>query len=145
MDLARFQNHVKGLELPLYAKRARLADVLSHRGLLVRYILLPLSLIAVLWTLLHSYARTSGNLSGDNIVYTAAPPAYPAHRPASWPAAADEVRDAFVHAYAAYERFAAPHDELRPVARAHVDKCVHGSCARRLNSWFHGAASTAGA
>jgi hypothetical protein len=41
-----------------------------------------------------------------------------------WANRADAVRDAFSHAYNSYARYAAPHDELLPLAKAPVDKCV---------------------
>jgi hypothetical protein len=41
-----------------------------------------------------------------------------------WSRRADEVRDAFLHAYKSYLTHAAPHDELRPLSKAPIDKCV---------------------
>ncbi|KAI0272274.1 glycoside hydrolase [Gloeopeniophorella convolvens] len=47
------------------------------------------------------------------------PPANGTENP--WPARANAVRDAFVHAYSAYVAHAAPHDELRPLSQQPVD------------------------
>ena len=41
-----------------------------------------------------------------------------------WAQRADAVRGAFLHAYGGYLTDAAPHDELRPLARIPVDKSV---------------------
>jgi mannosyl-oligosaccharide alpha-1,2-mannosidase len=38
-------------------------------------------------------------------------------RPSIWPRRADSVKAAFVHAYHGYEKYAAPHDELRPITK----------------------------
>ncbi|RDB23578.1 Mannosyl-oligosaccharide 1,2-alpha-mannosidase MNS3 [Hypsizygus marmoreus] len=39
-----------------------------------------------------------------------------------WEQSAAQVRQAYLHAYHGYERFAAPHDELRPLTNAYSDK-----------------------
>ena len=41
-----------------------------------------------------------------------------------WAQRADAVRGAFLHAYKGYLAHAAPHDELLPLSKGHVDKCV---------------------
>ena len=41
-----------------------------------------------------------------------------------WAERADAVRGAFLHAYEGYLTHAAPHDELRPLSKRPVDKCV---------------------
>jgi hypothetical protein len=41
-----------------------------------------------------------------------------------WAERANAVRGAFLHAYQGYLTHAAPHDELRPVSKVPVDKCV---------------------
>ena len=41
-----------------------------------------------------------------------------------WADRADAVRAAFLHAYNGYTTHAAPHDELLPLTKASVDKCV---------------------
>jgi hypothetical protein len=64
-----------------------------------------------------------------------------------WAKRADAVREAFEHAYNSYTRYAAPHDELLPLAKAPVDKCVLlciSACASLpLTEGWH-TASTAG-
>jgi hypothetical protein len=52
------------------------------------------------------------------------PLAVPAHD-GPWEERADAVRGAFLHAYEGYLTYAAPHDELRPLSKRPVDKCVH--------------------
>ena len=111
-------------------------EICLHRGLVVRYILLPLSLIVLLWTLLRSntsgYATHSRVFGGwptewysqPDYTYSRDPPLYPPPPPRSWEVAAQLVKEEFVHAYTAYEAIAAPHDELLPVSKGHVDKYV---------------------
>lgn len=41
---------------------------------------------------------------------------------AEWSRRAEQVRHAFRHAYGNYERYAAPHDELKPLSQGKVDK-----------------------
>jgi hypothetical protein len=45
-----------------------------------------------------------------------------------WAQRADAVRGAFLHAYSSYVTYAAPHDELLPLAKAPIDKCVRPFC-----------------
>ena len=52
-----------------------------------------------------------------------------------WAQRADAVRGAFLHAYSSYVTYAAPHDELLPLAKAPIDKCVL-SASRRVRSRF---------
>ena len=51
------------------------------------------------------------------------PIAKPAHD-GPWAERADAVRGAFLHAYEGYLTHAAPHDELRPLTKSSVNKCV---------------------
>lgn len=44
--------------------------------------------------------------------------------PAQWNQRAQSVKQAFLHAYNNYERYAAPHDELKPLTQGKVDKYV---------------------
>ena len=44
-------------------------------------------------------------------------------RPSIWPRRADSVKAAFVHAYHGYEKYAAPHDELRPITKVGSNQC----------------------
>lgn len=41
-----------------------------------------------------------------------------------WSARAGEVKAEFLHAYHAYEKYAMPRDELRPLSKGSIDKCV---------------------
>jgi len=49
-----------------------------------------------------------------------------------WAQRADAVRNAFLHAINGYVAYAAPHDELRPLSKAPVDKCVLSVYRRAL-------------
>ncbi|EIW79066.1 glycoside hydrolase family 47 protein [Coniophora puteana RWD-64-598 SS2] len=49
------------------------------------------------------------------------PPARLAGAPTLWSARADKVRDAFVHAYGEYEKYALPADELLPLSKGSVN------------------------
>lgn len=53
---------------------------------------------------------------------------YPPPRPDAptsiWSTRADKVREAFLHAYAGYKRYAPDHDELLPLTNKGVNKCV---------------------
>jgi len=41
-----------------------------------------------------------------------------------WTERANQVKLAFLHAYHGYERYALPHDELKPISSGYQDKCV---------------------
>ncbi|KAF8889328.1 glycoside hydrolase [Infundibulicybe gibba] len=43
-----------------------------------------------------------------------------------WRSHSNRVKNAFLHAYHAYERYAAPSDELLPISRGAKDKCLNG-------------------
>ncbi|VDB99921.1 unnamed protein product [Peniophora sp. CBMAI 1063] len=115
----------------LYLQNVR--EVFLHRGLVVRYVLLPLSLVILLWTILRSHtsgspthSRVFGGWPADwyarpDYVYSHDPPSYPPPPPKSWDTAAQLVKEEFVHAYTAYEAIAAPHDELLPVSKGHIN------------------------
>ncbi|KAI0035309.1 mannosidase [Vararia minispora EC-137] len=127
MVLTHLQN-LTGVDILAVFKRTHAYDVFANRGLLVRYVLLPTSLLLLLWTILRSStngiptrSRLFGPGTNQHVIYQDTPPLYPARRPASWKAAAEEVKDTFLHAWNAYERIAVPHDELRPVSRDHTD------------------------
>lgn len=54
------------------------------------------------------------------------PPPVAASRtpPAEWQRRADQVKQAFLHAYHGYETHAMLHDEIRPLSNQFKDKCV---------------------
>jgi hypothetical protein len=62
-----------------------------------------------------------------------------------WPARADAVRAAFVHAYRGWETRAAPRDELLPVSGKGVDKLCSFVCNGDRPLSAHTPASMAGA
>lgn len=49
-----------------------------------------------------------------------------------WETRAKEVKDAFLHAYHGYEKYAAPFDELLPVSDSRVNKCGYDSVRDRI-------------
>jgi hypothetical protein len=71
------------------------------------YVTSPASTIAIV----PNYAKPSGPSQKDV-------------SPAEWKKRADQVKQSFLHAYNNYERFAAPHDELRPLTQGMIDKYV---------------------
>jgi hypothetical protein len=49
-------------------------------------------------------------------------PAKPADSPGDWNARAEAVKEAFLHAYHGYEKYAMPADELKPLTNSSVNK-----------------------
>jgi hypothetical protein len=118
---------------PSFDKRPKgLQDIITHKGFLARYVLLPLSVLTLLWTFFRSSSpssgqapsRISGGIRPDGVLYDKQVPTYPPPRPASWKSAAEEVKQEFMHAWSAYDRIASPHDELRPLSHGHINKCA---------------------
>ncbi|VDB99918.1 unnamed protein product [Peniophora sp. CBMAI 1063] len=132
-------------------------NIFSNRGLFLRYIVLPIAVITLLWTFT-SFAvpdwpqdylhwgppgeleewdghgpppppfiddgppppppkqQHGANPSQQFVIHDFPPP-----RPKSWAHAAERVKAAFVHGYEGYEKFAHPHDELRPLTDSYAD------------------------
>lgn len=53
---------------------------------------------------------------------SSSPPPSPVVLPSVWPARANKVRDAFVHAYSGYQKHALGYDELLPIKGDAVNK-----------------------
>lgn len=138
-------------------------NIFSNRGLFLRYIVLPVAVIVLLWTFtsfstpdwpqdyLHwgpPQQLAEGDWDGQGppppppFVDEGPPPPkpnqqqhganpslqftiheFPPPRPKSWDEAAKRVKAAFVHGYEGYEKFAHPHDELRPLTDSFADRC----------------------
>ncbi|KAI0060679.1 seven-hairpin glycosidase [Artomyces pyxidatus] len=130
-------------------------ELLLHKTLIIRYVVLPSTTILFLWTVAHMYSFEYGDYTHPQqiphlddtippsptypvVVHAIASPviddaiapasstpkalAYPpAYPPPPWHEAAEAVKQAFLHAYSGYERFAAPHDELRPSSNLSID------------------------
>jgi mannosyl-oligosaccharide alpha-1,2-mannosidase len=89
---------------------------LRRRGISIRHIAFAFALSIVLLTLYFNYFRRTGySFSADVIQY--AP-----ETPEVWTDRSVQVRDAFLHAYHGYERFAFPNDELRPLSNTSINK-----------------------
>lgn len=138
-------------------------NILSNRGLFLRYIVLPVAIITLLWTFtsfsvpdwpqdyLHwgpphelddawdGQGPPPPPPFGDDPPPPPPPPPkqhqhgaaqqfvihdFPPPPPKSWHEAAERVKAAFVHGYEGYEKFAHPHDELRPLSDSYADRCA---------------------
>lgn len=112
-------------------KLARMGDIFLHKSLAMRYIVLPISVIALLWTLQSfSYSDPASSSFPASAMVPFFNPDAASLRPAydppkSWQDAAQQVKQAFLYSYHGYEKYAIPHDEVMPLSRAGVDKCVN--------------------
>jgi hypothetical protein len=73
------------------------------------------------------YTIYSSNISQLSFVLTEGSSSSPTP-PEVWAERAAQVRNAFLHAYHGYERYAAPHDELKPVSNRASDEYVVYAC-----------------
>lgn len=111
-------------------KLTRMGDIFFHKSLAMRYIVLPLSIIALLWTLQSfSYEDPASSSFPASVVVPYLSPdsalTWPTYEPPnSWQDAAQQVKTAFLFSYDNYEKYAIPHDEIMPLSRAGVDKYV---------------------
>lgn len=88
-----------------------------RHGITIRHVAFVLAFSVALWTLYHSYLKASETLFPREQVFF-----WPPETPEIWADRAAQVKKAFRHAYHGYERHAFPHDELRPVSNAAIDK-----------------------
>lgn len=58
------------------------------------------------------------------VIVDPSPEQYNKTTPLEWSARAQEVRDAFAHAYSSYEKFAFPADELKPITKGKMNPYV---------------------
>ncbi|TFY80361.1 hypothetical protein EWM64_g3650 [Hericium alpestre] len=101
------------------------------KALLFRYVVLPVTLVGVLWTIFSlSQSEPAAELTPSRFHPLATVPQVPftdgaikptPQSPAQWKQAAEDVKAAFLHAYRSYETRASPHDELRPLTGGAVD------------------------
>lgn len=91
--------------------------IVARRGISIRHLASVLAGSLVLWTLYHNYLGASETLFPREYVVF-----WPPESPEIWADRAAQVKNAFAHAYHGYERYAFPHDELRPLSNRSIDK-----------------------
>ncbi|KAH7930222.1 glycoside hydrolase family 47 protein [Leucogyrophana mollusca] len=96
---------------------AKIATFLRHKGISIRHVTFALALSIALWTLYYNYLSRSDELqlSPENGFY------YPPETSKVWSDRALQVKNAFLHAYHGYERYAFPHDELKPLTNESIN------------------------
>ncbi|KAI6024434.1 glycoside hydrolase family 47 protein [Pisolithus marmoratus] len=89
---------------------------LHRQGISFRRILVTLTVSFALCTLYYTHSRKTQSVSEfipeEDVVL------WPADSPEIWAERAVQVKNAFLHAYHGYERYAFPHDELTPLSNA---------------------------
>jgi hypothetical protein len=85
-----------------------------QRRITSRHVVAIIGSFIVLWTFF-SFTDTSPSHYLSSIVPVAPTP------PETWTERAEQVKDAFRHAYSGYERLAYPHDELKPLSELTED------------------------
>ena len=94
----------------------------------LKFIPLVLGSVLFIWVLLPFPGPLPGRRPHPGFRSHGRPPRtrpYPPPHPHTiWQQRAEQVKDAFLHAYDGYLKYAALHDELLPVSNAAVDKCV---------------------
>src|SRR5215471_18672452 len=95
---------------------ARFRNAVRHKRISYRFLVLSAATFLTLYTFYWSNIKRS-------LPFSERPPSRPTP-PEVWADRADKVRSAFIHAYRGYERYAAPHDELRPVSNRVSDRYV---------------------
>ncbi|KAF8840808.1 glycoside hydrolase family 47 protein [Paxillus ammoniavirescens] len=89
---------------------------LHRRGITIRHVVFTLGFSLALWTLYYNFLRSSEILfPQEEVIF------WPPETPEIWADRAAQVKNAFLHAYHGYERFAFPHDELRPISNTSID------------------------
>ncbi|KAL4066002.1 glycoside hydrolase family 47 protein [Scleroderma yunnanense] len=88
-----------------------------RRGVSIRHIVFALTLSLILCTIYYShlYGDIPAFVTEEEVVF------WPQVTPQTWAQRAAQVREAFLHAYHGYERYAFPHDELRPLSNSSSD------------------------
>lgn len=95
---------------------AKASSSLRRRGISIRHIAFAFALSIGLLTLYFNYFRRTGYSFPADFIH------YAPETPEVWTDRSFQVRDAFLHAYHGYERFAFPNDELRPLSNTSVNK-----------------------
>ncbi|KAG0699899.1 glycoside hydrolase family 47 protein [Suillus ampliporus] len=88
---------------------------LRRRGISIRHVAFTFVFSIALLTLYFNYLQPNGYSFPTGVIY------YPPETPEIWANRSIQVRDAFLHAYHGYERFAFPSDELRPISNMSID------------------------
>ena len=95
----------------------RCLPIYPRRGITIRHVVSVLASSMLLWTIY----RVSSNESEIHLTEEHVPFWLPESSDI-WADRAAQVKNAFLHAYRGYERYAFPHDELRPVSNGSIDK-----------------------
>ncbi|KAF8449223.1 glycoside hydrolase family 47 protein [Boletus edulis BED1] len=90
--------------------------LLPRRNITIRHVAFVLTFSAALWTIHHTYSKVTEVFSPQEHVSF-----WPPDSPEIWADRAAQVKNAFLHAYHGYERYAFPHDELRPISNTSID------------------------
>ena len=108
-----------GTESPnMFARKcSRIWHSSRHRPLL-RNSFYGVVLLIALYTLYHVVPRNTTDFFSDFLNAEADV------SPELWNERAEQVKQAFVHAYHGYERYASPNDELKPISHGKINKCV---------------------
>ncbi|KAH7922317.1 glycoside hydrolase family 47 protein [Leucogyrophana mollusca] len=96
---------------------AKISTSLHRKGISIRHVAFALAFSISLWTIYYNYLRRSDELQlfPEEVFY------YPPETPEVWSDRALQVKNAFLHAYHGYERYAFPRDELRPLTNESID------------------------
>lgn len=92
------------------------SSLLRHGGVSIRHIVFAFALSIALLVLYFNYFRRTGYSFPVDVIH------YGPVTPEVWTDRSFQVRDAFLHAYHGYERFAFPNDELRPLSNTSINK-----------------------
>lgn len=87
------------------------------RRVSIRHLAFVIAFSVALWTVHHNYLKERDTLLPQEQVFF-----WPPATPEIWADRAAQVKNAFLHAYHGYERYAFPHDELRPISNTSIDK-----------------------
>lgn len=91
------------------------SSLLRHGGVSIRHIVFAFALSIALLVLYFNYFRRTGYSFPVDVMH------YAPVTPEVWTDRSFQVRDAFLHAYHGYERFAFPNDELRPLSNTSIN------------------------
>ena len=89
-----------------------------RRTISIRHIAFAVAFSFTLCTIYYTqlYGGVPGFVTEEEAVF------WPSEAPETWASRAEQVREAFLHAYHGYERYAFPHDELRPISNSSSDR-----------------------
>lgn len=90
-----------------------------RRGVSIRHLAFAVTFSLALSTIYYTQLYgVPGFVTEEELIF------WPSETPQTWARRATQVKEAFLHAYHGYERYASPHDELRPISNSPSDRCV---------------------